>query len=178
MNTSLLEKNLNEDNYGEYVDKIINIFRLSNKESSIILEINMIDYKAINKLSIISNNGEKQEFTDEVFKCDEDFFNNLIIVLINTLNERVKIVVKDILNEEDSDLVTFRMLTDNNDIFTITGLSKDDGNNLLKIVNDKETIPNNNIIPPNDKGVGSVLLFLFMIGVIIITFISTIIIFD
>jgi len=81
MNSSLLDNKLNEDNYEEYVDKIINIFRLSNKESSIICNINIIDFKAIIELSIISNTGEKQEFTDE-------YSENCI--------EKEKCIIKDI----------------------------------------------------------------------------------
>jgi len=178
MNSSLLDNKLNEDNYEEYVDKIINIFRLSNKESSIICNINIIDFKAIIELSIISNTGEKQEFTDEVFKCDDVFFKNFIIVLIKQLNERIKITVKDIIKEDKTDLVTFRMITDNNDIFTVTGLSKDDGKSLLNIIDNKKEATPNNLISNNDKGVSSAVMFALMIGIITLTFFAIIMIID
>lgn len=177
MNLSLLETSLNEDNYKEYVDKIINIFRLSNKESSIVFNINIVDYKAIIELSIIRNSGEKQEFTDEVFKCDEVFFQDFIRPLIKVINERVKIVVKDIIEEKNTDLVTFRMVTENNDLFTIMGLSRDDANSILRLA--KSNNSNSKIInPPNNNGVGNALLFTFMIGVILITFIVIILVID
>ena len=170
MNISLIDKVLNEDTYEEYVDKIINIFRLSNKESSIVFNINIKDYKATVQLSIINNSGEKKDFSDEIFKCDDVFYKNFILSLVKEIDDKVKVIVKDIIRDDDSSLVTFRLVTDNNDIFTIERLSEDDAKSLLNYLNNDND--NNKLLTtPNNDGVGSIALFLFMSGVLVVAFI-------
>ena len=171
MSLSLIEKGLNEDNYEEYVDKIINIFRLSSKESSILFNIEIKDYKALIQLSIVSSTGEKKSFTDTVFKCDNAFYRVFLTKLVEAINGYIDIITKDIVSSEETDLVTFRMITKNNDLLTIDGLSQDDANRLLSIVNEEDYVSKDNLIIVDNKGIGSVTMFLLMIGVILTAFI-------
>ena len=50
MENSLLDSNLTEENYDDYIEKIFNIFRLSSKNSSIILSVDIVDSKCLIKL--------------------------------------------------------------------------------------------------------------------------------
>ena len=169
MEFSLIDKNLNEDSYEEYVDKIINIFRLSSKESSILFDMEIKDYKAKIKLSIVSQHGEKEEFSDMVFKCDTVFYQKFLTQLVDKINQNSNIVVKDIVNLSDSDLVTFRLITENNDLFTINGLSDDDAKSLLSIVEGKNE--DSKLVITNSDGIGNTAIFLLLIGIIILGFV-------
>ena len=168
MGFSLIDKNLNEDSYDEYVDKIVNIFRLSNKESSILFDMEIKDYKAKIKLSIVSQHGEKEEFSDMVFKCDTIFYHKFLTSLVNKINQNSNIVVKDIVDFSDSNLVTFRLITENNDLFTINGLSFDDAKSLLSIIEDDND--DSKLVIPNNNGIGNTAIFLLLIGIIILEF--------
>lgn len=165
MNKSLMEKNLSEDNYNEYIESIANIFRLSSKESSILFDLKIKDYKAMIKLSIVSQNGEQKEFQDVVFKCDSIFYNDFLKSLIEMVNDNSNIVVKDIINLSDSDLMTLRLITDNNDMFSIDGLSDDDAKSLLLLIDGQET--DSGLLISDNKGMGNYFSFLLIISFLI-----------
>lgn len=177
MEYSLMDKNLNVDSYDEYIDKIINIFRLSNKTSSILFDLKINNYKATIMLSIVNQNGEKNNFTDVVLKCDDDFYKKFLIVLIKKIKSYVEIKVSDIVRLSDDGLVTFRLITENNDLFSIDGLSEDDANSLLNISsNDNKVQQYNNVT--NIEGIGNIKIFILMIVVLVIAFILIITLVD
>ena len=169
MNASLMDKSLTEERYEEYIDKIINIFRLSSKNSSILFDLKIKDYQAITKLSIVNQDGQNEEFSDVILNCDEVFFHNFLLPLVKRMNEVVSIETKDVVNLSDNDLVTFRMITTNNDLFTIDGLSKDDAKSLLSSITEEKKLKENNLTISNNDGKVSVMFFLLMIGVFILT---------
>jgi hypothetical protein len=168
MDTGLMDKSLNEDNYEEYIDKIINIFRLSSKESSILFDLVIKDYKCTMKLSVVSQNGDREEFSDAIFKCDENFYKNFLDVLVKEFIDNNNITVKDIVNLDNDSLVTFRLITDNNDLFTVDGLSLEHAKHLdsLKDRDDNKIF----LDVPNNSGVGNIWIFLLMVVVIVIVF--------
>jgi hypothetical protein len=133
METSLMEKKLTKDDYQDYVDKIVNIFRISNAYSSIFFDLKIVNYKAFGKLSIVNREGQKESFDDVIVDCDQDFITSFLIPLVKKINEIAMIETRDIVNLSESDLVTFRMITSNNDLFTVDGLSPDDAKNLLSL---------------------------------------------
>ena len=167
----LIDRNLNEDTYEEYIDKIVNVFRLSSKSRSILFDLKIKDYKALIKLSIISQNGEKEEFTDVILKCDDVFYKKFLIPLVKKVDDNGDVIIKDILNISDNSLVTFRMITRNNDMFSIDGLSEDDANSLMKVINQNEENDAGKLIS-NSAGSGNLMFFLFMIGLLAIAFIT------
>ena len=169
----LIDRNLNEDTYEEYIDKIVNIFRLSSKSSSILFDLKIEDYKALIKLSIISQTGEKEEFTDVILKCDDVFYKKFLIPLVKKVDDNGDITVKDILDMSDNSLVIFRMITKNNDMFSIVGLSEDDAKSLLNVINKNEEKEIDKLIP-DSTGSGNYMFFLFMIGLLAIAFITII----
>lgn len=174
MEDSLLESVLNEDNYEDYIEKIINIFRLSSKESSILLSLIIKDYKCSIKLSIVGQNGEKREFNDATLKCDEAFYKNFLDVLVQKFVSNNEVITKDIVNLDGDALVTLRFINCNNDLFSIDGLSDDHAKYLLSLCEDKEeqdthyldiSTSNNNI------GAGNIWIFVLMIVVLVLAFI-------
>jgi len=164
MGLSLIDRNLTEDNYDEYVEKVVNIFRLSNKESSILFNININNYKAVINLSIVRQDGEKEEFTDVVLKCDEVFFKYFLPNLVKQLCRNCEVISKDVVNAVDSDLLVFRMVMFNNDLFTIEGLNNEDADYLLKQDDKKVEII-------NEYGAFNVKMFLLMLLLLIVSFI-------
>lgn len=168
MENSLLDSNLTEENYDDYIEKIFNIFRLSSKNSSIILSINIVDSKCLIKLKIVSQNGDTKEFSDVTFKCNNAFYNDFLDSLIKRLNDDENFIINDIVNLDKDEFMTFRLVSSNNDLITIDGLTKEQANHLNKLF---ETDEKKEEILINSNGIANVWIFLLMIVVLVISFI-------
>ena len=114
MENRLMEKNLTKEEYQDYLVKIVNIFRISDKRSSILYEIKIKDYQALAKLSIVNREGQREEFQDTLLDCDQDFSSFFLIPLIEKICEIVEVQTKDIVHLSSDNLVTFRIITNNN----------------------------------------------------------------
>ena len=168
MENSLLDSNLTEENYDDYIEKIFNIFRLSSKNSSIILSVDIVDSKCLIKLKIVSQNGDTKEFSDVTFKCDNAFYNDFLDSLIKRLNDDENVIINDIVNLDKDEFMTFRLVSSNNDLITIDGLTKEQANHLNKLF---ETDEKKEEILINNSGIANVWIFLLMIVVLVISFI-------
>lgn len=168
MEANLLNKSIEENNYEEYIEKILNIFRLSSKESSIIFSLKIKDYKCTMKLSIVRQNGDREEFSDTLFDCNEVFYQKFLDVLVSRFLGSVEVATKDIVNLDDDSLVTFRLITGNNDLFSVDGLSEEHAKYLLGL-NEKDD--DKYLSASNNNGIGNVWMFILMIIIIVITFI-------
>ena len=168
MENSLLDSNLTEENYDDYIEKIFNIFRLSSKNSSLILSIDIVDSKCLIKLKIVSQNGDTKEFSDVTFKCNNAFYNDFLDSLIKRLNDDENFIINDIVNLDKDEFMTFRLVSSNNDLITIDGLTKEQANHLNKLF---ETDEKKEEILINNSGIANVWIFLLMIVVLVISFI-------
>ena len=167
MENRLMEKNLTKEEYQDYLVKIVNIFRISDKRSSILYEIKIKDYQALAKLSIVNREGQREEFQDTLLDCDQDFSSFFLIPLIEKICEIVEVQTKDIVHLSSDNLVTFRIITNNNDLFTIDGLSPDDADALLSLSKQVHTNPPISI-SSNSDGTGNIFGLLFMIGLFMV----------
>lgn len=168
MEANLLNKSIEENNYEEYIEKILNIFRLSSKESSIIFSLKIKDYKCTMTLSIVRQNGDREEFSDTLFDCNEVFYQKFLDVLVSRFLGSVEVATKDIVNLDDDSLVTFRLITGNNDLFSVDGLSEEHAKYLLGL-NEKDD--DKYLNASNNNGIGNVWMFILMIIILVITFI-------
>lgn len=133
MNNGLINQTLDDNVYDDYIGKIVDIFRLSSKKSSILFDMKIENYKASIRLSVLNQNGERERYNDVVLKCDYSFYHNFLMVLVKKIFDGGEIATADVVRLSDSDLVTFRMITTNNDLFSVDGLSEDDAKSLLVI---------------------------------------------
>lgn len=171
MEKSLIDDNLTLDNYKNYIEKILNIFRLSSKNSSILFELKIENYKAIIKLSIVSLDGEREDFQDFVTECDTSFYHKLLIPLIRQIAESITISTRDIIKFPNKALSTFRMISENNDLFTIDGLSEDDAKGLLSIFDEEKKKDSISLIDHNRRGVGNISNIIVLFGLVFLTII-------
>ena len=165
--------NNSEDLYNNYIEKVLNIYRLSNKDSSILFNIKIENLKCYCSMSIIGINGDKQEFSDVILDFNNTLFPDFLDVLVKKFNEEINVKVKDIVNLDGDSLVAYRMVTENNDLFSIDGLSPEDANHLKEICNgdhlNESTIENK---ITDNHGIGSFKMFLLMLFIIIISFVG------
>lgn len=170
MDISLLDNNLSKDNYNEYIERIYNIFRLSNKNSSIILRIKIDENKCVIELKYIDDkNGNMQEFSDVSFKCNDISYKDFLVSLIKRLNDNEEFIINDIVNLDKDQYLTFRLVSSNNDLITIDGLTEEQANYLKQVFVEDEKKELNLIT--NNNGMANIWLFLLMIIVLVIAFI-------
>ena len=170
MDISLLDNNLSKDNYNEYIERIYNIFRLSNKNSSIILRIKIDENKCVIELKYIDDkNGNMQEFSDVSLKCNDISYKDFLVSLIKRLNDSEEFIINDIVNLDKDQYLTFRLVSSNNDLITIDGLTEEQANYLKQVFVEDEKKELNLIT--NNNGMANIWLFLLMIIVLVIAFI-------
>lgn len=171
MNFNLNELNKNE--YNDYIEKILNIYRLSNKDSSILFNIKLDNLKCYCSMSIIGRSGDKQEFSDVILDFDNNLFPEFLDILVTKFNRDVRVKVKDIVNLDGDSLVAYRMITDDNDSFTIDGLSLEDAMHLKELCSDDFLSESKGIHQISDThGIGSLKMFLLMILVLTLSFVG------
>lgn len=176
MNTNYNE--IDKNNYNEYIEKILNIYRLSTKDSSILFNMKIEDYKCYCSMSIVGRAGDKQEFSDVILDFDDKFYPEFLDVLVTRINNDVRIKVKDIVNLDGDSLVAYRMVTENNDLFIIDGLSMEDANHFKELCNDEFQSEAKGVHQITDThGIGNIKMFLLMIFIIVIAFVGIIAIF-
>lgn len=168
---------LSKNDYNDYIEKILNIYRLSSKDSSILFNIKIEDYKCYCCMSIVGRSGDKQEFSDVILDFDDNFFKEFLDVLVSKINYDVRIKVKDIVNLDGDSLVAFRMVTDNNDLFTIDGLSMEDALHFKELCSDEFKSEAKGINQITNHGIGNVQMFLLMIAVLVASFIGMVMVF-
>lgn len=168
MDDKLLNSNLNYENYDDYIEKIFNIFRLSDKENSVVLSISLKKEKCTTKLKIVNKFGDTKEFSDVIFKVTEEIFETFISSLIKRLNDDENFIINDIVNLDKDEYQTFRLVSKNNDLVTIDGLTKEEANKLNKLF---ETDEKKEELLINNNGISTSNILILIIIVIIIIFI-------
>ncbi len=165
MDEKLLNSNLTYENYDDYIEKIFNIFRLSDIENSIVLSINLEKEKCITKLKIINKFGDTKEFSDVIFKITDTLFETFISSLIKRLNDDENFIINDIVNLDKDEYQTFRLVSKNNDLVTIDGLTKEEAEYLNKLF---ETDEKKEELLINNNGISTTNILILIIIVIII----------
>lgn len=169
MEKSLLSQTLSDDNYESYINKIVDIFHLSSKKSSILFDLKIENYQALIRLSVLNQNGERERFKDVALNCDLSFYHNFLMPLVKKIYDNGDIATSDIVHLANNDLVTFRMITSNNDLFSVDGLNKDDAKAFLMLCeNSKEDMKKHLSLSNRDGKSSALNIFLVIIVVFII----------
>ena len=163
-----MEKGKDGQSYQEYIEDIINVFRLSKKEKSIMFALTIEKDEALIKLFILNSDGTKESLQDVRLSCKEGFYDQFLKELVQRVQSSVPIVSKDIVNLDEDDLVTLRFITENNDLLTFDGLSQKDAEYLLKLSTSVSQLEF------NSQGIVEIGMLLFMISVLTISFIATV----
>ncbi len=131
MSSIIFNEEITENNYKDFVEKIVNVFRLSNYDKYLIFGLKIEKNECIIKLSIFNSTGDRQEYEDIKMECDEKYFYIFLKYLVSQLRDNSSIKKEDIVNLDDDHFVAFRMITEHNDLVTIDGLTESQANDLL-----------------------------------------------
>lgn len=128
-----LKKINDKDKLNEYINKIVNIFRLSCPDKYIIFKMKIDNNNCNCNVSIYNEKGIDSKLDDISIECDSYFYDSFLNKLVVEVSKCCSIVKKDVVNLDGDVFVAFRMITENNDLFIIDGLEEERANSLINI---------------------------------------------
>ena len=144
------------------------ISKISDKDNSILFDFSKRDNSMISRISILENNGTSKE---ELATAKFDITNKFQSFITPVLDEFIKgneIALNDFVDVNGDNIVTYRLITYNNDQLTVDGLTFDDGFFIKNYV-DSKNIKNNDspkTLTLNNKGMMSTYILIAIITVL------------
>lgn len=144
------------------------ISKISDKDNSILFDFSKRDDSMVSRISILENNGTSKE---ELSTAKFDITNKFQSFITPVLDEFIKgneIALNDFVDVNGDNIVTYRLITYNNDQLTVDGLTFDDGFFIKNYV-DSKNIKNNDspkTLTLNNKGMMSTYILIAIITVL------------
>lgn len=144
------------------------ISKISDRDNSILFDFSKRDDSMVSRISILENNGTSKE---ELSTAKFDITNKFQSFIIPVLDEFIKgneIALNDFVDVNGDNIVTYRLITYNNDQLTVDGLTFDDGFFIKNYV-DSKNIKNNDspkTLTLNNKGMMSTYILIAIITVL------------
>lgn len=124
---------IDKSKFNEYKETLLNVSRLTNKENSVLISFNVDGDECHNVVSFIQQDGTKDVLKDSYFICDDDFYKDFLEKFIIDYCANMVIAFSDRIDMNGDSKYTYRIITDDNDMLTIDGISLDYANYLMDI---------------------------------------------
>ena len=161
-----MNSNAYDDVYEDYIENILSISALSDKDHYVFYNFNIKDNVCYDEVYMLDQQGIKGELANKNFSYNDSFYDKFLKNLVDKFCKANSINSKDVIYDDDEG--TFRMITDNKDIFTISGLSKDQNEELLDIVKNKDHKENKEYVLTNNSGKVNYLILAFIAVLILL----------
>ena len=144
------------------------ISKISDRDNSILFDFSKRDDSMVSRISILENNGTSKE---ELSTAKFDITNKFQSFITPVLDEFIKgneIALNDFVDVNGDNIVTYRLITYNNDQLTVDGLTFDDGFFIKNYV-DSKNLKNNDspkTLTLNNKGMMSTYILIAIITVL------------
>lgn len=171
------EKIVLQKDFDQYIREIIEISALSNKENSVMYEFEFRNEFIMNKISILDNKSGNMEVLKEgVFTHNDHFMSHFLSPLIYQFVENNSIVSHDVIDLNNDNLLTYRFLTDTNDLLSINRLSFEETSYISDLVEGLDMNPQEDgnlfTVSKNVHASGWIILFLIIAICLILFFVS------
>ena len=137
--------------YDEYIESLLNISRLTNKENSILINFDISGETCSNVVSFIQRDGTKDILKDSTFVCDDEFYKDFLEKFIIEYYEEMVVAFNDNIDISLDGKYSFRVVTDDNDMLSINGLSLEYANYLMELTKKRQEKVEEYVL--NDDGV-------------------------
>lgn len=112
--------------YKLLLDDIRELSKVSNKDNSILFDFSKRDNTMSSRISILENSGtSKQELINAKFDITNKF-QSFITPILDEFVKDNEIALNDFVDVNGDNIVTYRIVTYNNDQMTVDGLTFDD----------------------------------------------------
>lgn len=156
--------------YEEYLESLLNIARLTNKQNSILINFNIKGDICTNVVSFIQLDGTKDILKDSMFECDDEFYKAFLEKFIKEYYETMVVAINDSIDINADGKYTFRVITDDNDMMSIDGISLDYANYLMNLIKKRANDVIDEGLDADEKGVTTAFAALLLVGGIGLSF--------
>lgn len=165
--------------YYNYIKELIDISRLTTKENSILFSFQINGTECYNKVTLIEQDGTEQVVKDVKFLADEKFYNVFFEKLVIDFYNENKIILTDFVDIDGDLKYAYRMITENNDLFSINGVSSEYAHYLADLISNKNIAKREkeNIEVSSNSGLGTSGIFsvlILFVGLVFSLFIAII----
>ncbi len=158
------------ENYKDYINNIIEISKTSTKENSLLYNFEIDNNTIHNTVTLIEIDGTKKLLKSGNFNLSNNFYNYFLNPLMNEFTKSNNVVFDDIVDIDRDNKVTYRLITDNNDLFTVNGLSFEDTSYISNVLGDvrskKHELEQSKVLIKNRSGKINVFLLMCLISFI------------
>lgn len=155
-----MNSNAYDEVYEEYIENILSISALSDKDHYVFYNFNIKDNVCYDEVYMLNQDGVKGELGKRNFVYNEEFYEKFMKTLVKKFFDANSINSKDVIYNDDEG--TFRMITENKDIFTINGLSSEQNEELLESIKKKNHSENKEYVLTNNTGKVNYLILVFI----------------
>lgn len=149
--------------YDEYRESLLNIARLTTKENSILINFEVKGEMCSSVVSFIQQDGTKDVLKDSEFVCDDEFYKDFLEKFVKEYSETMVVAFNDSIDLNSDGKYTYRVITDDNDMMSINGISLDYANYLMGLTKKKQDVVEEDIID-NENGVTTALATFILVG--------------
>lgn len=162
--------------YDEYLNKILDITKLTAKENSILINFSVDGSKCHSKVELLEQNGTIGTVKKVSFACTESFYSEFLEKLLIEYISISNVVLIDIIDMDGDNKFTLRVVGEFNDLFSIDGISKDYAYKLKKMIEDFKEKKSDDKLGNNELGISNTL-GLLVLGSMTIVIILTLMLF-
>lgn len=153
---------IDKEKYEEYIESLLNIARLTNKENSILFNFDISGETCSNVVSFIQRDGTKDILKEESFACDDEFYKDFLEKFIVEYYEEMVVAFNDNIDISLDGNYSFRVITDDNDMLSINGISLDYANYLMDLTKKRQEKVEELVL--NDDGVTTAFATFILVG--------------
>ena len=129
---------ITKEKYDEYIESLLNAARLTTKENSILINFDITDDHCVNIVEFIQQDGTKDTLKNSTFICDDDFFKYFLEKFIVAYSENMVIAFNDSVDVDSDGKYTYRVVTDDNDMMCVNGITFEYANYLMNLTKEEE----------------------------------------
>lgn len=152
---------IDKEKYEEYCESLLSIARLTNKENSILMNFDIEGVTCRNVVSFIQQDGTKDVLKDVTFDADDEFYKDFLEEFVKMYCSNMVVAFNDSINLNADGKYTYRVVTDDNDMLSINGISHDYANYLLNMT--KKVYDEDEDLLDNEDGITNTLSALILV---------------
>lgn len=158
---------ISKEKYDEYCDSLLNIARLTKKDNSVLINFSIDNDNCSNVVNFIQQNGAKDILKDVTFVCDEEFYKDFLEKFVINYSKIMSIAFSDSIDMNADGKYTYRIVTEDNDMMSIDGISLEYANYLKELLKRNSDFSENlGDISNNEDGVTTaVATFILVMGI-------------
>ena len=158
---------ITEEKYEDYISSLLNIARLTNKENSVLISFVVDNDKSNNVVNFIQQDGTRDQLKNSVFSNDEKFYKDFLEKFVVDYSNNMEVVLTDKIDMNDDGKYTYRIITDDNDMLSIDGITLEYANYLVSLIKKENQEISRDINEINkESGIATTLIsFILVVGI-------------